>query len=139
MKILRTLALVALPLAILGCSGGSDSIEDVVVQGVWRVDRFYTEFPNGTITDATSLFNGYRYTFFADGYVISQGRTGRVRGTWGAAGIDGRPAFGIAIAGTPMFFGRKFTWWIEGFEDTMVSLLVEDPHVSATHLVLVRI
>jgi hypothetical protein len=137
-RFLRVLVLLALPLAVAGCSGGSDSLEEVLVKGVWRVDRYYTELPSGAIGDATSLFNGYRYTFFADGFVLSQGRTGRVRGNWGVDGSGGRDRFGIAIEGTPMFFGRGFVWEVDAYDAESLALVVEDPHVSVTRLVLVR-
>ncbi len=140
MKLARLLAVLALPLLLAACSdSGPSTADEALVNGVWRVDRYVTELPNGNINDATSSFNGYRYTFFDDGYVVSEGRTGRVRGTWGAAEVDGRPALGIAIPGTPMFFGNRFIWWVEDVDDSLVALMVEDPHISVTRLVLVRI
>lgn len=142
MKIARILALIALPLALAaGCSSSSSSkaVEEVLVEGSWRVDRYLTELRDGTVNDMTATFNGYRYTFYDDGFVVSEGKTGTKRGIWGHAERDGQPTFGIQIPGTPMFFGRNFVWWVEEVDDGLVTLMVEDPHISVTRLVFAKI
>ncbi|WP_372944776.1 hypothetical protein [Muriicola sp.] len=139
-KFLLTLALPALTFFLTQCSSDStdeemqdpavvaQAVTDLAVSGTWVVSSY---IDSGT--DETDDYNGYTFTFNADGSLVADNGSSTVTGTWSVTVDDSSDDddydsmddvdFNIFFAAPPIFEELTDDWDIVSRSSTRIELI----------------
>jgi len=114
-KIVLFLSLL-LMVSLGGCTNNNQDFTDTVTKGTWRVGYFISSGD-----EHTSLFNGYVFTFLADGTVaVTRPGAPATQGTWNEFNDNSR--LDLSFADPGLLQKLDDHWVIDEIHDTEILL-----------------
>jgi hypothetical protein len=99
-------------------------LDDVIVQGTWHVSYYFS------VTDQTTDFQGYDFTFANDGTIVVDADTPSI-GVWAVNEIDGQTKLGLAFMDPALeAIGPIQAWTVTGFTATAIVLHIDSTGIE---------